>query len=57
MKMGKRMQNVYGLSGLLQFVFIVLAVYYHDFLYLGVAFVLNPNMYRIVNYEGSENDL
>lgn len=52
-KIPKKLENVYGLFGLIGLGFIVVALITHDWFYLATAYVLGGNLYRVINYNGS----
>lgn len=44
------------ITAIIQLIFIYIAILKHDIFYLAVAFVLNSNVYRVVNYSGDEHE-
>ena len=56
MKIPAKYTSVTAVIGLVQVIFIVMGIVNHDYFYLAVAFVLNSNIYRVINYQGDESD-
>lgn len=54
MKFPKKYNNALAIIGFIQILFLIKAVVEHDWFYLGVAFVISPNIKRIINYDGEE---
>lgn len=51
-------KNTLGLAflGLIQLIFLVVAIQKHDWFYLGVVYLLNSNVYRVIRYDGDEDE-
>lgn len=56
MKMTNKTSAIYGIQTIVQIIFFVIGLYSHDWFYLLAAFIIGPNLYRVINYEGNEND-
>ena len=54
MKIPKEKINGYGFQSIMQLIFIVMALYTHDWFYLLACYVITPNLIRIINYDGEE---
>ena len=56
MKYPKENLAVLGVLGLIQVIFIVIAIVKHDWFYLAVSYVLNSNVTKVINYDGEESN-
>jgi hypothetical protein len=54
MKLPKEYSSVYGVQSLIQIIFLVIALFTHDWFWLAACFVMSPSYRRNINYDGHE---